>query len=103
MITDPQKYFYVCDGKVLKDLVDMLAALREIDDETFAHHVNSEKNDFYNWTRDVLKDAPLAKKLSMTIDRAEMIAAVESREKVVSKNHKKKAVISQIQEAIASG
>lgn len=56
-------YFYVNDGAVLKNLNDMLECIRNINTETFSHHVTLEKNDFSNWTRDILKDLVLAKQL----------------------------------------
>ena len=50
------KYFYVANGMVVKNLNDMCAILDLIDKDTFDKHVNKEKNDFSNWAREVYSD-----------------------------------------------
>ena len=50
------KYFYVANGMVVKNLNDMCAILDLIDKDTFDKHVNKEKNDFSNWARAVYND-----------------------------------------------
>jgi hypothetical protein len=61
---EPQYYFYVCNGTVLKNLTDLQILLQHIDNGTFSYHVNSGKNDFFNWIRDIVKDNILAKKIA---------------------------------------
>ncbi|RME52362.1 hypothetical protein D6783_05090 [Candidatus Woesearchaeota archaeon] len=56
----PEKYFYVCDGTVLKDLNELLQALLSMDEKVFRYHVNEEKNDFYHWIKDVFGEHHLA-------------------------------------------
>ena len=104
VIINPQNYFYVCNGAVLKDMSGLLSELKSMDDLTFLYHVNNEKNDFYNWVKEVLKDETLASKINKAKKKAEMISAVEQRLKNLNKprNMKdKKATISEIKEAIA--
>jgi len=60
---NPEQYFRVKDGRIVKSLKDLVDVLNQIDDETFYHHVNVEKNDFANWVRDVLQDLYLANQL----------------------------------------
>lgn len=106
VINNPEKYFYVCNGAVLTNMEEMLNELNKIDEASFLHHVNTEKSDFYNWTRDVLEDGWLARKLAVTKDKNEMISLIEKRLKVLSKSKgkkDKKAIISQIKETIANG
>ncbi|WMJ73004.1 hypothetical protein RCC89_07495 [Cytophagaceae bacterium ABcell3] len=55
-----EKYFYVQDGKVLTGLDDLVNCMPEISEEAFAHHVNKEKNDFYNWVSEVIGDQEFA-------------------------------------------
>jgi len=38
--------FWVNNGAVLKNLIELRDALNTMSDETFAHHVSAEKNDF---------------------------------------------------------
>lgn len=56
-----QFVFYVCDGKVLKNLKDLIVALDKITDDVFSYHSNKEKNDFSNWIRDIINEPVLAK------------------------------------------
>jgi len=100
-INNPAEYFYVCEGSVLKNIEDMLNLLKTISEEDLAHHFNSEKNDFLNWTRDILKDKVLTKKFEKAKTRDEMILDTEKRLK--SKSMVRKKVISQIRDAVQNG
>jgi hypothetical protein len=61
-----EKYFYVSDGTVIKTLQELPDALRSMSPETFVGHVNDEKNDFYNWVRDVFENTSLARRIKNT-------------------------------------
>jgi hypothetical protein len=61
------KAFWCRDGRVLKNLGELAAALQEMSDETYQHHVTGEKNDFSNWVWDVIGDATLAAELQRAI------------------------------------
>lgn len=82
LLTDvnPQYNFLVCDGRVLKNIKELQIALQEISDETYSYHANEEKNDFANWTNDILQDPNLAQKLR------------NARSKQEAANHVQKAV-----------
>ena len=56
--------FWVCGGYILHNLLDLKDALLSMDNETFTHHVNSEKNDFAQWVDSILLDSELAQKLT---------------------------------------
>ena len=58
------KVFWVCDGRILKNLSELAEAMKTMSDDTFAYHCNPEKNDFTNWIRDIVGDAGLAGELS---------------------------------------
>lgn len=52
--------FFMCDGKVLKNLRDLVKALDKISDDTFWNHANTYKNDFSSWIRDIMEHNDLA-------------------------------------------
>ena len=68
----PQEYVFWChDGRTLRDMKELGKALSTMTDETFAYHVNMEKNDFSNWVRDVIGDEKLARDLLKSTTRAQ--------------------------------
>lgn len=64
-------YFNLADGRQLKNLIELSAVLEDIDENTFRHHVNEEKNDFANWIRDVINENMLAESLSAKNSKTE--------------------------------
>ena len=60
------KVFWVNDGRVLRNLYDLSAALAEMSKETFKYHVNKDKNDFKNWIEFVIGDKNLASGVAKT-------------------------------------
>jgi hypothetical protein len=68
-----EKYFYVCDGTVIKSLHELPDALRNMNPETFSCHVNEQKNDFYNWIKDVFEHSSLARNVK-NVKRKENMA-----------------------------
>jgi hypothetical protein len=58
-----EKFFYANDGTVIKTLRELPDALRSMSPDTFAYHVNAEKNDFHCWVKDVFKHQSLARKI----------------------------------------
>lgn len=52
--------FKLADGRELRNLVDLAAALEEMADDVFFHHANLEKNDFSSWLKDVFELEGLA-------------------------------------------
>jgi len=48
---------------VLKSLIELVDALETMDDETFYHHANEERNDFYNWIKEAFNENELATRL----------------------------------------
>ena len=61
--TSSEQCFWVNNGPILKNLEELANALPDINDETFNHHVNSEKNDFSSWIKDIIGDNTLANDL----------------------------------------
>lgn len=52
--------FWVNDGEVLADLLELKHALALMSGETFSYHVNGTRNDFADWIEFVLGDTELA-------------------------------------------
>lgn len=60
----PAEYvFYLNDGRILHNLIELRDAFDSMSEELYAYHVNSEKNDFCNWINDVIHDIKLGKEL----------------------------------------
>ena len=77
MVHIPQEnYFKLCNGKSIKSIDELKSALKKIDDSTFQHHVNEERNDFYNWIKDVFQDKTLAIMIKNITDRKEMAGII---------------------------
>lgn len=55
-----QEAFWVSNGEILHTVADLADALREMDEATFRHHVNAEKNDFATWVAAVLQEEACA-------------------------------------------
>ncbi len=57
--TEPEKSFWMCDGRTLKNLRELKEALETMDTEVWNNHVTAEKNDFANWVEGVFGDKQL--------------------------------------------
>ena len=74
-----EKLFLCQDGQVLKNLEELEAALRKMDDGTFHYHSSETKSDFSNWVRDVVGDEKLSRDLSKCNTRSEAAKCVADR------------------------
>ena len=61
---DPEKEFYVNDGRKLKNIKELAMALKDMPIDVFHYHVNKEEDDFANWIQEVIGSKSLAKKLA---------------------------------------
>jgi hypothetical protein len=76
----PEEHVFWChDGRIFKSLKDMAQGLGIMSDDTFAYHVNSEKNDFSKWVREVIKDEKLASDLAAVTSRMQAAECVTAR------------------------
>ena len=66
-----ENVFWCHDGKVFRSLKDLADGLAAMSDDTYAYHVNSDKNDFRNWVRDVIKDEEMANELAAVTGRSQ--------------------------------
>jgi len=76
-----EKRFWCHDGRYLKNLEELGAALEQMSDETYQYHSSESKTDFSNWVRDVIGDEKLAKDLLNCTTPAEAAASVAARVK----------------------
>ena len=63
------KVFWCHDGRVMKNLDELGAALREMSEETFQYHVTADRNDFSKWVEDVIGDYELSAELKNSSTR----------------------------------
>ncbi len=84
---EPDFYFNLVDGRIIKSVPELLDALKNMEEWVYKHHVNSQKNDFSNWIRDVYKD----KKLATTLKKSKRKnTAIKKLQKELKKNFKKR-------------
>jgi hypothetical protein len=76
---DDNSSFWINNGPVLRNIKDLADALGNMSDESFAYHVNAEKNDFAAWAENVLRDDVLARNLSKSKSLKGAIKAVSAR------------------------
>jgi hypothetical protein len=58
-----EQSFWVNDGTVIANLIELSDALDAMNQEVFGYHVTKEKNDFADWIEHVLDDIELATKV----------------------------------------
>ena len=71
--------FWVLDGRVLRNLNDLAVALDEMSEETYSHHVNSEKNDFSVWVKEILKEPKVAVSLKKSKDKKGAVKVIKNK------------------------
>ena len=69
MDINPENYFRVANGTIIKSIKELDGAIENMSDGTFKCHVSDVRNDFSNWIRDTIKDEELANGLLQTKDR----------------------------------
>ncbi len=58
---EPEKAFWLNDGRMLKNLKELAQALETMDGALWSFHANGEKNDFANWVEDVFGQKQLVR------------------------------------------
>lgn len=72
-IDDSKKYFYCNNGKVAKNLKELMIILENYPEKDFTRHLNQNKNDFANWIKDVFEEDKLARRISWAQTKEEII------------------------------
>lgn len=87
-------YFLARNGVTIKNLQELKTAIEQMDDASFKHHVNEEKNDFSEWIKNIIKDEKLAKNILSTFSKEKMMQIIEKRIKEAeNKNSENKIII----------
>lgn len=63
---EPEKAFWLNDGRMLKNLKELGQALETMDGALWNFHANAEKNDFASWVEDVFGQKQLGSALRKT-------------------------------------
>jgi len=69
--------FWVNLGPVIKNLKELKEVLKTINDQQYSHHVNSQKNDFAKWVKEILRDADCSRELLRCQNRYAALKVVE--------------------------
>ena len=88
-----EKAFWLSNGQKIDSIKDLYRILDNINDEVFAYHVNSERNDFSTWIKGVFHEKDLAEKISKIQTKKKIKSAIggwiyESVHKKVKLNHR---------------
>jgi len=73
------KQFIFHNGKEAHNLLEFLEVLRKADQSLVNEHVTDNRNDFYNWIKDVIGDEELAEAIRNVRMRADIIYLIEKR------------------------
>src|SRR3989344_5421968 len=75
----------LCTGVSVRSISQLHSAVNDMNHNEFSVHVNDNKNDFYNWTKNILRDKELANDLieCSTIEAVKFCLA----SKINSKNY----------------
>jgi hypothetical protein len=71
--------FYLNDGRILRNMEDLRDALDSMSDDLFLYHNNTDKNDFYNWVKDIIGDDKLSHDLLRSHSSARAFKSVSQR------------------------
>ncbi len=77
--------FWINNGPVVKNIQELPKVLKNMDKDTFSHHVNKEKNDFAKWIDEVIGDIVLAKSLKRVKRKDTYLRKIETRLKELNK------------------
>jgi len=76
---------WIVNGLVLRNLQELLKALKNMNDLTFRYHANKQRNDFYKWTKEVIGDMKLAKAMKSARTRGSAVKKLDTRVKQLKK------------------
>jgi len=71
-----QQYFYLNNGKKLKNIAELMESLKDMSQDLFSFHVNKQNNDFANWIRDIFGAKELARRISRARYPSSMLKSI---------------------------
>ncbi|MBD3164382.1 hypothetical protein GF323_04225 [Candidatus Woesearchaeota archaeon] len=74
-----EKSFFINEGPALRNIIQLHDALSSISDKQFYFHRNNNKNDFYNWIKNVIGDSRLANDVARAKTRQTIIKRIKKR------------------------
>ncbi len=83
--TTPEKAFWVNNGPILKNIIELSVAAKKLTPQQFAHHVNQAKNDFAKWVEEIIRDSDLAKAVRKAKTKEELARAISKRLKALQR------------------
>lgn len=75
----PEELFIASDGRIIRNLWELLDFVKSAKEEAFAHHVNEFRNDIAAWVEDIVLDTELSDRIRHTTNQAEMHKLIEKR------------------------
>jgi hypothetical protein len=76
----PENYsFWCCDGRIFRNMRDLMVGLASMSADTFVYHLNAEKNDFSKWVYDVIEDEKLAEDMEKSTSQRDVAKTVNER------------------------
>lgn len=77
--------FHLNEGGAIRNLDELKAALEQMSQEQFMHHVHDEENHFADWVENVIEDEKLANVLRNMDTAAQMAEMIKIREEGLQK------------------
>lgn len=68
--------FVFCNGKKANTIASLKKEIKKLSDDEFSFHVNSSKNDFYNWIKDCI-DPMYAENLVDITEKGQLLASLK--------------------------
>ena len=84
-VSGSDQAFWFSNGTIAKNIYEFVSTIESCDKGVFDYHVNSEKNDFYNWILNVLGDDILAKRVKKELDQKKFVKKLRRRIKELEK------------------
>lgn len=84
-VPDSNMAFWFTNGIIAKNIYEFVSTIESCDKGVFDYHVNSEKNDFYNWILNVIGDEILAKRTKKEFDQKKFAKKIRRRIKELEK------------------
>ncbi len=92
----PEDYAFRLQDKSLKNLKTLTQHLSLLNEAVFSQHVNEQKNDFYNWVRDVYKHKEFSSELVDCSTKEAVLQCVQKWIQNAEKTRNERKVLEQV-------